>query len=82
MNINSITGQIFGIPNQAGDFPVQVTVRDDEASSSALFTLTVSAENSNGGSSDSGGGSMSLITLFLFLQMVFIRRLFRVNRNA
>ncbi len=84
-SVNSITGQIFGTPNQAGDFQVQVTVRDGQASSSARFTLSVTANDNNGndnGSNDSGGGSIGTIALFLFVLLSMLKRRFRFVRNV
>ncbi len=77
-SVNSITGQIFGTPDQVGDFQVNVTVRDGQASSSARFILSVTADDNDNDTNDSGGGgSMSLLTLLLFGLFRLFKRRFR-----
>ena len=90
IDINSTTGQIIGTPDQVGDFQVQVTVSDGQATSSALLSLSVtpdetdnSNDNDSSESNDSGGGgSMSLITVFLFILMAMLQRRVRFNRDV
>ena len=81
LNMNSSTGQILGVPNQLGEFQVQVNVSDGQDSSSIQFIWAITSDGSgSGGGSSDAGGLINLFSLFFFILIAVLKNQIRLRK--
>ena len=80
ITIDSNSGQILGVPNQIGEFQVEVNTNDGQDNSSIQFAWTITSDGINGENSSDSGGSINLITLLFFMLIAVLKNRFRFKK--